>query len=186
MHRPTPRPTPVLLRSSLGCSPGLTHSTPYRSEVSRTGGELDRDPDRGSSKGTTLMLDASDIVVWVNGETKEIMVRTHAWGCPEDRDLGHQWGDPIGAAYSSWHELTDKQRVRLMLETAIDLAMQGYPLKDVLTAFAQVRQFRALGSQSYPMARALTSALVGRCLEPNTMSFEELLAYYTPTRIVFD
>jgi hypothetical protein len=47
-------------------------------------------------------------------------------------------------------------------------------------------QFRALGSQSCPMARALTSALLGRCLEPNTMSFEELLVYYTPTRIVID
>jgi hypothetical protein len=132
------------------------------------------------------MLDAADIVVWVNDKMKEVMVRTHAWGCPEDRGHGHGWVDPIGAAYSSWETLTDRQRVRLMLETAIDLAMQGVPLKDVLTAFAEVRQFRALGSQSYPMARALTSALLGVCLEPNTMSFEELLIYYTPTRIVFD
>jgi hypothetical protein len=69
----------------------------------------------------------------------------------------------------------------LMLETVIDLAMQGFPLKDVLTAFAEVREFRALGSQSHPMARALTSALLGKCLEPNTMSFEELLAHYRPT-----
>jgi hypothetical protein len=28
------------------------------------------------------------------------------------------------------------------------------------------------------MARALTSALVGKCLEPNTMTFEELLMHY--------
>jgi hypothetical protein len=25
------------------------------------------------------MLDAKDIVVWVNDETKEVLVRTHAW-----------------------------------------------------------------------------------------------------------
>jgi hypothetical protein len=77
--------------------------------------------------------------------------------------------------------MTDKQRVSLMLETAIDLTMQGYPLKKILTAFAVVRQFRALGSKSYPMCRALTSALVGQCLEPNTMSFEELLVHYRPS-----
>jgi hypothetical protein len=70
--------------------------------------------------------------------------------------------------------------MRLMTETAIDLAMQGFALKDVLTAFAEVTEFRALGSQSYPMARALTSALLGKCLEPNTMSFEDLLRTYEP------
>jgi hypothetical protein len=53
-------------------------------------------------------------------------------------------------------------------------------LKTVLRAFANVAEFRALGSESYPMCRALTSALVGRCLEPNTMSFEELLAAHRP------
>jgi hypothetical protein len=161
-----------LLAAAFGIFP--KQGAPYRTE---------RRTHTRASKGTAVMLDAKDIVVWVNGRTKEVMVRTHAWGCPEDR---REWVDPIGAAYSKWREMTDKQRVRLMLETAIDLAMQGYPLKDVLTAFAGVRQFRALGSQSCPMARALTSALLGRCLEPNTMSFEELLVYYTPTRIVID
>jgi hypothetical protein len=121
------------------------------------------------------MLDAKDIVVWVNDKTKEVMVRMHAWGCH-----GRGWTDPIGAAYSEWGTMTDRQRVRLMLETAIDLAMQGIAMKDVLTAFAEVQQFRTLGSRSYPMARALTSALLGRCLEPNTMSFEELLVHYAP------
>ena len=67
-----------------------------------------------------------------------------------------------------------------MVETVIDLAMQGFDLGQVLRAFAQVPQFRKLGDQSYPMARALTSAMVGRCLEPNTMSFEELIQYYSP------
>jgi hypothetical protein len=116
---------------------------------------------RRAMKQVCLMLDAKDIVAWVNDETKEVMVWTHAWSVPDERrgfSRGH-WCDPIGAAYSEWQEMNDRQRVLLMLETAIDLAMQGFPLKAVLTAFAEVRQFRALGSQSHPMARALTSAL---------------------------
>jgi hypothetical protein len=61
--------------------------------------------------------------------------------------------------------------MRMTIETALDLPMQGFDLKHVLTAFAEVTEFRALGSQSYSMARALTSALVG-------MGFEELSQVY--------
>jgi len=50
----------------------------------------------------------------------------------------------------------------------------------IIAAFAEVREFRALGNQSYPMCRALTTALLGRSLEPNTMSFEGLLIHYRP------
>jgi hypothetical protein len=67
-----------------------------------------------------------------------------------------------------------------MLETAIDLAMNGFDLGDVLREFAKVKQFRELGSKSFPMCRALTKAIVGQCLEFNTMSFEELLVHYRP------
>jgi hypothetical protein len=74
--------------------------------------------------------------------------------------------------------MNDAQRVQLMLETTIDLTMQGFGLGQVLRAFAEVKQFRALGEQSYPMCRALTQALIGQCLEPNTMEFEELLVAY--------
>jgi hypothetical protein len=128
------------------------------------------------------MISAKEAVVWVNHETHEVMVWRQKKGCPEDyrRPEEGYWCDPIGAAYSEWGEATNDQRVRLMTETAIDLAMDGFALKDVLTAFAQVIEFRALGGKSYPMCRALTSALVGRSLEPNTMSFEELLVHYSP------
>jgi hypothetical protein len=44
---------------------------------------------------------------------------------------GH-WGDPIGAHYSQWSKMNDAQRVQLMLETAIDLAMDGFAMADVL------------------------------------------------------
>jgi hypothetical protein len=127
------------------------------------------------------MFDAKDIVVWTNRQTHEVVVGPRDWGVPEDHDgSSSRWSDPIGAAYTSWRKMTDAQRVQLMLETAIDLAMQGFALAKVLKAFATVKQFRALESESYPMCRALTSALVGKCLEPNTMTFEELLEHYRP------
>jgi hypothetical protein len=128
------------------------------------------------------LIEAKDAIVWINDDTKQVMVRTHQWGCPEDRAPYRRegWYDPIGAAYSEWQRVTDKARVHLMLETAIDLAMQGYDLGSVLRAFASVRQFRELGGESQPMCRALTSALVGQCLEMITLSFEELLVKYGP------
>lgn len=130
------------------------------------------------------MISAGEAVVWINHDSKEIMLQTHSWGVPEDRKglCRGYWADPIGAAYSQWQGMNDKQRVLLMLETAIDLAMQGFDLAKVLRAFSEVREFRALGSKSYPMCRALTSALLGKCLEPNTMSFEDLLRTYGPER----
>jgi hypothetical protein len=131
--------------------------------------------------GENEMLDAKDMVLWTNRQTREVVVGPRDWGVPEDYDgSSSRWSDPIGAAYLQWGKMTDAQRVQLMLETAIDLAMQGFPLAKVLQAFATVKQFRALGSESYPMCRALTSALVGKCLEPNTMTFEELLEHYRP------
>jgi len=140
------------------------------------------------------MLAAKHISVWVNCDTKQVMIKphyveepipfsdgsgsTHYWGVPKDHGyLGH-WCDPIGAAYTQWNEVTDDRRMVLMVETAIDLTMQGFPLGEVLREFAKVKEFRALGDKSMPMCRALTMALVGQCLEPITMSFEELLRYY--------
>lgn len=122
------------------------------------------------------MINAKDAVVWVNRNTKQVMVQTLEWSY--GRHMGVSWSDPIGAAYSQWQEMDDKQRMQLMVETVIDLGMRDFVLKDVLKAFAEVEEFRALGGESFPMCRALTSALVGRCLEPNTMRFEELLEHY--------
>jgi hypothetical protein len=129
------------------------------------------------------VINAAEAVLWVNNETHEVMVWPQKRGCPDERSgrarVGH-WCDPIGAAYVEWGKMSNNDRMRLMTETAIDLAMQGFALKDVLTAFAQVPEFRALGSQSYPMARSLTSALLGRCLEPTGEEFEYVLRTYEP------
>jgi hypothetical protein len=54
--------------------------------------------------------------------------------------------------------MTDRERVTLMLETAIDLAMGGFDLGEVIAEFAKVRQFRSIGSD--PMRRALAAAQV--------------------------
>ncbi|MFH1342124.1 MAG: hypothetical protein ABIL01_13130 [Pseudomonadota bacterium] len=124
------------------------------------------------------MINAKDAVVWTNSSTHEVRVAAKGEHRPDTR--GGAWGDPIGASYLQWLEMNDDQRVRLMLETAIDLAMQGFDLGAVLREFADVEEFRALGSKSYPMCRALTKALIGQSLEPNDMSFEELLEAYRP------
>jgi hypothetical protein len=76
--------------------------------------------------------------------------------------------------------MSNAMRVQLMLETAIDLAVNGFPLQEVLRAFAEVQEFRALGCKSYPMCRALTKALIGKSYEFETMDFEELLVTYAP------
>jgi hypothetical protein len=78
---------------------------------------------------------------------------------PEWLECGwSKWSDPIGAAYSEWAKMSDDQRVRLMTETAIDLAMQGYALEDVLTAFAQVREFRAFHRETHSSPGNQTAA----------------------------
>ena len=113
------------------------------------------------------------------------MVKPYAWGVSEEHK-GYDrycWCDPIGAAYTSWQEASNAQRVLLMLETAIDLAMQGFSLSKMLRAFADVPQFRALGDASDPMCSALSRALVGESLSRISLSgevlgFEELLTRY--------
>jgi hypothetical protein len=124
------------------------------------------------------MIEAKDVVVWTNHSTREVRVAAKGQQPPDTR--GGHCGDPIGASYLQWQEMNNSQRVGLMLETAIDLAMQGFDLGAVLREFSQVDEFRSLGSNSYPMCRALTKALIGRSLEPNDMSFEELLVAYRP------
>jgi hypothetical protein len=147
----------------------------------------------GARKPGPKPWDAENIVVWIEPDQKRIFLApfevdpplrcsdgstTPLWGTPREHGITGHWVDPIGAAYTAWNTMRDDQRVLLMLETAIDLVMQGFDLGAVLRAFAEVKQFRALGEASYPMCRALTTALIGQCLEPNTMGFEDLLVRY--------
>jgi hypothetical protein len=124
------------------------------------------------------MILAKDAVVWTCDEGKRVRVMA-SWETDPDCD-DHMWCDPIGAAYKQWREMENDQRALLMLETAIDLTMQGYNLRDIIREFSKVDCFRALGSQSAPMCRAITSAVLGQCLEPATLSFEELMVVYAP------
>jgi hypothetical protein len=125
------------------------------------------------------MIEAKNAVVWTNIETRQVDVE-NVEGKSNWIDSHKGWRDPIGASYLEWGEMKDEQHVELMLETAIDLAMNGFDLAHVLKEFSKVRQFRALGSKSFPMCRALTKAMLGQTLEPNTMTFEELLINYKP------
>lgn len=131
------------------------------------------------------MIDASDVVVWINENTKQVRITSHRDDIrrgPRGRD-DSDWDTPIGACYLEWPKMTLADRRVLLTETAIDLAMQGYDLGHVLRAFAGINEFRALGGRSYPMCRALTSALVGKCMDPIGMSFEELLDKHGPVRM---
>jgi hypothetical protein len=125
------------------------------------------------------MIKSEDCIVWTNRDTRTCRVT--------GREISRQhlriqepgsWSDPIGARYTQWRQMKPDQRAALMVETAIDLAMQGYDLGSILREFAKVDAFRALGSASYPMCRALTKAMIGRSYEPNTMTFEELMVTY--------
>lgn len=134
-------------------------------------------------EGLVTKIKSRFCVVWVNDESRKVMVQDvehlREWHEPFSHAKdGGWWGDPIGASYSQWRKMSEQQRALLMLETAIDLAMQGYDLAATLREFSKVDCFRQLGSQSIPMCRALTMALLGQCLEPNTMSFEKLLVAY--------
>ena len=120
------------------------------------------------------MISAANAVVWVNKDSRAVWV-AEVGDATNPRPA---WSDPIGAHYADWRDMDDPGRVQLMMETALDLAMQGFDLGTVLRAFSEVEEFRRLGSESYPMCRALTKAIVGKSLEPNTMTFEELLVSY--------
>jgi hypothetical protein len=123
-------------------------------------------------------MKAAEMVLWTN--THQKVVEVHVGRSRHLKRTAAGWGDPIGASYSQWRDMNNGDRVQLMLETALDLCLQGYDLGQIVREMAKVDEFKDLGRRSFPMCRALTSALVGRCLEPNTMTFDELLVAYAP------
>jgi hypothetical protein len=94
------------------------------------------------------MMKVKDVVVWTNDATREVCVAAKGEHRPDTR--GGVWGDPIGASYLQWQEMDDSQRVRLMLETAIDLAMQGFDLGAVLREFANVDELERSVQRAIP------------------------------------
>lgn len=122
------------------------------------------------------MIEAKNLVLWVDQVGKRVVATERSNKRRESNGVG--WCDPIGAHYTRWRDMSTAQRVQLMLETAIDLATDGFDLKTILGELSKVDEFKALGRQSYPMCRALTWALVGTRLEPNTMDFDDLLKTY--------
>ena len=134
------------------------------------------------------MIASKDCTVWTNDGAKAVRVigREMRYQRPEDFfKMSGRWCDPIGSAYDQWRKMTEEQRAGLMVETALDLAMQGYDLGEIICEFAKVDCFYALGRVSIPMCRAITQAMLNQCLEPNTMTFDELMANYSraPVRV---
>jgi hypothetical protein len=127
------------------------------------------------------MISARYAVVWVNWDTKKVIVEDvehrKLWLDPIGAAEDEFWGDPIGASHRQWRNMTTKDRQMLMLETIVELVTRGFDISEVLREFIKITEFKALGKESMPMCRALTMAVLGRSLEPNTMSFEELLTH---------
>ena len=123
------------------------------------------------------MIDGQNILIWSNMDTHQVLVLPREAPPPQGGGL---WLHYFGAFDPKWRNMTSDERARLKTEFALDLAMQGFDLGTVLKAFAQVREFRALGAKSHPMCRALTKALIGETYDMATMGFEELLETYAP------
>jgi hypothetical protein len=89
------------------------------------------------------MTPISDVVLWVNRETREVMVTSRDWGTPKDGDrVGRgSWADAIGTTNSQWHRMDDQQRLQLMLETAADLARHGFDINKTLRAMVEIPEF---------------------------------------------
>ena len=89
------------------------------------------------------MINAKDAQIWFHDDTKEVEVRPYG----EVASPVHEGWNDVGASAAEWLSMSDDQRVHLMLEIAIYLAMNGYAMKDVLIAFSEIIEFRALGDK---------------------------------------
>ena len=115
------------------------------------------------------MIKSEDCVVWVNPDNKVVRVtgRKSPVAICASRN---RWYNPIGAAFGRWKSATNGKRARQTTEPA----MQGYDLGAVL------REFIASWREEQ---RTLTTAIVGKFLEPNTVPFGELLVEYKPKEV---
>lgn len=148
-----------------------------------------------------MYLEASNVFVWVERDERKVLVTPYEvdpplrcsdgstqnwWGNPNQHGIAGRWHNLICAGHPIWGEMDDSQRVTLMLETAIDLAMDGFDLSTVLREFAKVRQFRALGDEGYPnpMREALIKAKVMDSGKPNEDEVAAAMAAYRQATVI--
>lgn len=67
----------------------------------------------------------------------------------------------IGACNTDWVKRKVSDLLAECTELLIELGVGGCDIKQVVSELAKIRQFAALGSKSYNMARALSSAIAG-------------------------
>jgi hypothetical protein len=87
------------------------------------------------------MIQAKDAALWVNNDTKEVVVRPHNWA-PDDGFQCEPWCAITDAVNMEWHKASDTGRC-LMTLTALDSESRGFSLRDVMRAFVVVPPFRA-------------------------------------------
>jgi hypothetical protein len=126
-------------------------------------GRSERDICSHCGQRTDAPLLAREATIWGRRDTYKIAV--HVTDHRIVRFL-HGWENLCGAHHQSWQRMSDLARVRLMLEVALDLATQNFPLGVILREFSRVAEFRALANKSAPLGRALQRALAEKSAEP--------------------
>lgn len=122
------------------------------------------------------MIKSEDRVVWVTPDDKVVRV-TGGGSLPSlsaHPGTGH-WYDPIGAVYGRWKSASG-ERARQMTETAIDMAMQA-------TIWERSCGSLSAWREEHTHVPGADTAIVGKCLEPNTVPFGEMLVAYNPKEV---
>lgn len=70
-----------------------------------------------------------------------------------------------GACMASWKNQSTEQLLMELQERLIELSVNGGSMKQMVCQMAKIKEFAALGADSFPMARALSSALAGKSYE---------------------
>jgi hypothetical protein len=97
-------------------------------------------------------------------------IRVFRFQSNEDREFGRRFSDDyfysdMGACYMAWKDQKEEDLLTVLREMVIELSSRGIPVNNVIREFAKISQFAAQGADSFPMARALSVALVGEAYD---------------------
>jgi hypothetical protein len=95
--------------------------------------------------------------IWWDDDRRLLVVGPFHTG---QRRLGRLACD-AGASEASWRNASLADRLRVLHQMAIKFMVAGHEPKHVILELAKIRQFAALGGQTFPMCRAITEAIEG-------------------------
>lgn len=119
-------------------------------------------------------IDIADAHIWWRGgfcAQSEMDVKVYQFLSPDDlffsqleRNDAGGYSD-IGACECGWREMGCDDLLRRLHEMFFDMSVSGISPSQIICEFSKIRQFAALGAESYPMARALSRAVQGRAYD---------------------